>query len=183
MAAGTTRGQSEPGRRAKGGIEDHMLDTVWQDVRYAARSLRKTPGFMLAAVLTLALGIRANTAVFSVLKSVLLDALPYADAGRLVRVYGRTLDGSEDRGPLSAGTVVDVRERQQTLESVAAFQSFAANAVFGGSEGPRIVRVALVEPAFFQVAGVAPEQGRPFTEEEVAADTAPVLLTYDGWQR
>jgi putative ABC transport system permease protein len=158
------------------------MDIWWHDVRYALRSLRRAPGFTLAAVLTLALGIGANAAVFSVLKAVLLDPLPYADAGRLVRVYGRTLDGTQDRGPLSAGTVIDLRQRQQSLERLAAFQS-PEDAVLGGSDGPRIVRVALVEPEFFRVAGVALERGRLFTQEESVPETAPVLLTYDGWQR
>jgi putative ABC transport system permease protein len=158
-----------------------MLDAFWQDVRYAARSLRAAPGFTVTTALTLALGIGANAAVFSVLKSVLLDPLPYADVGRLVRVYGRVLDGSQDRAPLSVGTVIDVRERQQSLQRLAAFQFFPATAVFGGSDVPRIVKVALVEPEFFEVGGVAPERGRLFTREESAA--APVVLTHDGWQR
>ena len=64
------------------------------DLRFAVRQLRRSPGFALLAVLTLALGIGANAAVFGVVKSVLLDALPYVDAGRLVRVYGRHVEGS-----------------------------------------------------------------------------------------
>jgi putative ABC transport system permease protein len=160
-----------------------MPEKLWQDIRYAVRSLRGSPGFTLAAVLTLALGIGANTAVFSVLKAVLLDDLGYANPDRLVRVYGRTLDGSQDRGPLSAGTVSDVRSRQQSFDRLAAFQSFPADVVVGGAERPRIATVALVEPEFFDVIGVAPERGRMLTSEDIAPETAPVVLTYDGWQR
>lgn len=76
-------------------------------LRYGVRSLLRTPLFSLLAVVTLALGIGANAAVFGVVKSLLLDALPYADADRLVRVYTRFLDGSYERAPLSQGTLRD----------------------------------------------------------------------------
>jgi putative ABC transport system permease protein len=77
------------------------FDDLGQDMRYAGRSFRRSPLFTLLAVITLALGIGANAAVFGVLKSVLLDSLPYADADRLERVYARRLDGSQERSPLS----------------------------------------------------------------------------------
>ena len=87
------------------------LSDLRQDLHFGVRTALRTPLFTLLAVLTLALGIGANAAVFGVVKSVLLDAPPYTDADRLVRVYGRFLDGSNDRGPLSAGTVTDIAER------------------------------------------------------------------------
>ena len=83
-----------------------------QDLKYGIRSLWHAPLFSILAIVTLALGIGANAAVYGVVKSVLLDALPYADADSLVRVYARWLDGSMERGPMSAGTVVDLAARQ-----------------------------------------------------------------------
>jgi putative ABC transport system permease protein len=91
-----------------------------QDLKYGVRSLRHAPLFTLLAIVTLALGIGANAAVFGVLKSVLLDALPYADADNLVRVYARWLDGSME-GPMSAGTVADLASRQRSFVRLAAF--------------------------------------------------------------
>src|SRR5215204_2836295 len=97
------------------------LDDLRQDLRYAVRSLFRAPLFSLLAILTLALGIGANAAVFGVVKSVLLDALPYADPDRVVRMYGRFIAGGDERGPLSAGTVTDIADRQRSFASVAAF--------------------------------------------------------------
>ena len=129
----------------------------------ARRSLLHAPLFTLLAIVTLALGIGANAAVFGVLKSVLLDALPYADADRLVRVYARWLDGSMTRGPLSAGTVVDLAARQRSFERLAAFVDHASDAVYGDESGSRITRLAWVDPGFFDTLGVTPARGRLLT--------------------
>ena len=98
-----------------------MLSNLLQDIRYAARQLGASLGFTTAAVVTIALGVGANAGIFGVAKSVLLDALPYADAGRLVRVYGS--GDVQSRGPLTAGTIGDIATRQQSFTSVAAFAS------------------------------------------------------------
>ena len=104
------------------------LDDLRQDLRYGARSLVRAPLFTLLAVLTLALGIGANAAVFGVVKSVLLDALPYADAGRVMRAYGQRVDGSQDRGPVSAGTIMEVAARQRSFSQIASFEGMARDA-------------------------------------------------------
>jgi predicted permease len=159
------------------------LGDLGRDLRYGARALRRSPLFALLASATLALGIGANAAVFGVVKSVLLDALPYRDADRVARVYGRWLDGSNDRGPVSAGTVEDARARQRTFERLAAFQSQAREAVFAGDAAPRVVRVAWVEPALFGVLGVPAARGRLLRDDDAAADTAyNVLLTDAAWR-
>src|SRR5919112_4246067 len=93
------------------------FDDLRQDLRFAVRSAVKAPLFSLLAIVTLALGIGENAAVFGVVKSVLLDALPYADAGRLARVHARLLDGTLERTVMSAGTVADVGERQHSFAS------------------------------------------------------------------
>src|SRR5215208_958438 len=118
--------------RAAGERRAEWLDDLGQDLRYGVRSLRRTPLFSLLAVVTLAVGIGANAAVFGVVKSVLLDALPYADAGRLVRLYGRAPDGARDDMPLSIGTMVDARERQRSFASMAAFNGTPSDAVYTG---------------------------------------------------
>ncbi|MDQ3950826.1 MAG: ABC transporter permease, partial [Gemmatimonadota bacterium] len=160
------------------------LDDLRQDLRFGVRSALRTPLFSLLAVVTLALGIGANAAVFGVVKSVLLDALPYADASRLVRVYGRLLDGSDERAPLSAGTVSDIAERQRSFVSVAAFAGLTRDAVYAGDDGPHVVKVAWAEPGLFRTLGVPAALGRTVGDDDAASDTAhTIMLTYATWQR
>lgn len=155
-----------------------------QDLRYGARSAIRTPVFSLLAVTTLALGIGANAAVFGVVKSVLLDALPYADADRIMRVYGRFLQGDENRGPLSAGTVTDLAERQRSFESMAAFAGLPRDAVFTGDDGPKVVKLAWAQPALFGTLGVPASRGRVLRDEDAEPDTIRnVVLTHAAWQR
>jgi predicted permease len=160
------------------------LSDLRQDLRFGARSALRAPLFTLLAVVTLALGIGANAAVFGVVKSVLLDALPFTDAGRLVRVYGRFLDGSNDRGPLSAGSVTDIAERQRSFERMAAFATLPRESVFSGAGEPRVVQVEWVEPELFRTLGVSAALGRTFQDEDATADTAfTVMVTYAAWQQ
>lgn len=183
-------------RRARQLQRSDWWGDLRQDVRYGARSLVHAPLFSLLAIVTLALGIGANAAVFGVLKSVLLDALPYADADRLVRVYGRFLDGSMERGPLSAGTVDVIGSRQGSFERLTAFQGGTSDAVYGGDDGPRTAKIAWVDPAFFETLGVSMALGRTFDPDEgtnglvpltggqVGPDTARVVVvTHAAWQR
>ena len=167
-----------------------------QDVRYGVRSLLKAPLFTVLATVTLALGIGVNAAVFGVLKSVLLDALPYGDSEHLVRVYGRVVDGSLERGVLSAGTVMTIRDRQRSFSSIAAFAGAPIDVVFGASEGPIMARVAWVEPGFFETLAVSAAAGRTFRNDDGSTGLAPlsggqlardaaqtVVLTHTAWQR
>ena len=160
------------------------LGDLRQDVRYGVRSALRTPVFTLLAVVTLALGIGANAAVFGVVKSVLLDALPYADADRVMRVYGRFSEDAEGRGPLSAGTVTDVAERQRSFQSMAAFSGMPAEGVLTADDGPRVVKVAWVQPALLGTLGVPAARGRVLRDEDAEPDTVRnVLLTHAAWQR
>ena len=155
-----------------------------QDVRYGIRSALRTPLFTLLAVITLALGIGANAAVFGVVKSVLLDALPYADADRVMRVFGKFPNGDDANGPLSPGTVTDVAARQRSFQSMAAFAGLPREAVFTGDDGPRVVKVAWAEPGLFGTLGVPAGRGRVLREEDAEPDTIRyVMLTHDAWQR
>jgi predicted permease len=163
---------------------EEWLDDLRQDLKYGVRSLLRAPLFSLLAILTLALGIGANAAVFGVVKSVLLDALPYADAGRVMRIYGRRVDGSNDQGPVSVGTVVDLGARQRSFTQVAAFESRAREAVYSGDGNPVVTLVAWVQPALFTTLGVPAALGRVFRDEDAATDTAfNIVVTHRTWQR
>jgi putative ABC transport system permease protein len=162
------------------------LDTLLQDIRHSLRLFRRAPGFTAVAIMTLAFGIGANAAIFGALKSVLLDPLPYADASRLVHVYG----------PLSAGTITEIAQRQRSFDNLAAFTPSTSDAVFGGEEGARSARIAWVAPGLFHTLGVSATIGRTFRKEDstsglvplsggqLAPDTAGVaLVTHAAWER
>src|SRR5690242_2608792 len=127
-----------------------------QDLRYGARTLAKKPWFTVVAVLTLALGIGANTAIFSVVNAVLLRALPYYNADRLVVLSSLNSTGTPDG--LSPPEAQDFRERMQSLEDLVAFQSQSVNVT--GGERPDRVRGAFVTANFFKFFNLAPIIGR-----------------------
>ena len=170
-------------RAARAGVG---MDSLFQDIRHSLRLFRRAPGFTAIAIVTLALGIGANAAIFGALKSVLLDALPYADANRLLH-----LDGL-----LSADTVAEIAQRHRSFESIAAFPPVTSDATYGSEEGARSTRIAWVEPEFFHTLGVSAALGRTFGKEDstsglaalsdgqLAPDTARVVLvTHAAWER
>ncbi len=160
------------------------LGDLGQDLRYGARSLARAPLFTLLAVLTLALGIGANAAVFGVVESVLLEALPYREPDRVLRIFSRLADSPVDRGPLSSGTAFDLAERQRSFERVAAFNMGPIESVFDAAGEPRVVQVAWVEPAIFPTLGVGAALGRTLRADDSRADTArAAVLTHATWQR
>jgi predicted permease len=157
------------------------LDELMQDVRFGVRSALRVPLFTLLAIVTLALGIGANAAVFGVVKSVLLDALPYADAGRLVRVYSQFNRSPTERSSISPGTAVDVAERVRSFASVSAFNFTTFDNTLVDETGPRILSGALVDGAFFSTLGVRAAIGRALTDAD--AGVATVALSHAAWQR
>jgi putative ABC transport system permease protein len=140
------------------------MDTLLQDIRYAFRTLLRSPGFTAVAVLTLALGIGANTAIFSVIDAVLLRALPYAHPDRLVDLSA----DSETRGiaafPMSPGDFVDTRAQSKTLSGMAVIAQGTFNLT--GSGEPMRVDGGGVSASFFDVLGARPVLGRGFRPEE-----------------
>jgi putative ABC transport system permease protein len=159
------------------------LDDLRQDVRLAMRSAVRAPLFSLLAVLTLALGIGANAAVFGVVKSVLLNTLPYADPTRLVQIFCPFRDGTQDRGALSAGTISDIRERQRSFASFGAFQ-YPRDVVYTGEDAPHVMKAIWAEPSLFRTLGVSPFRGAGFRDEDALHDTTVVvMLPYATWQR
>jgi putative ABC transport system permease protein len=138
--------------------------------KYAVRSLRKSPGFTVVAVLTLALGIGANTAIFSVIDALMLRPLPFPDADQLVRIYS-TKNGVPIRGTSAAGgpSVLDMRDFAQnshSFQKMVAYDAWRKNVSFGNSAQPEQRRVGLVPAAYFETLQVQPLLGRLFTEEE-----------------
>jgi len=160
------------------------LDDLAQDVRFGMRSARRAPLFSLLAVVTLGLGIGVNAAVFGVVKSVLLDALPYADASRLLRVYSVHEDPALGNAPLSVGVAADIRERARSFTRVASFGQSTLQQTYVGTDGPQIVSTATVSGGFFGTLGVGAALGRTLTAADAAPNAPAVaMLGYDAWQR
>lgn len=155
------------------------MDTLLQDVRYAVRTLLRSPAFTAAAVLTLALGIGANTAVFSVINGVLLQPLPYEEGDDLVLLRQHApLVGFDDMG-VSVQELRDYRERNRTLSGLVEYHSLWFTLLHGGQ--PERVQSGVVSSNFFQVMGIRPLLGRVFLPGEAAE---PVLvLGHEFWQR
>ena len=162
-----------------------VFDDFMQDLRHAARSFRRTPGFAAAAIGALALGIGANTAVFSVLYGVVLAPLPYPEPHRLVRLWERNPAQQVERGAMSAGTFVDLRVRSRTLERLALYGERDMFVTDG--RGSWETRVVAVSPTFFDVLGVHPIIGGAFPPDDVDAVSARrddvAIIGYALWQR
>ncbi len=150
--------------------------------RYAVRQLRKSPGFTFVAILTLALGIGANTAIFTVVHAVLLSPLPFPDADRIVAVQSRNLqENLKGQGFAPAG-FRDVEKQVTSFESIAAYRYNYDNLT--RVEKPTSVTGSLVTQDYFRVLGEKALIGRTFTREDAAANAKPtVLLSYDFWQK
>jgi predicted permease len=158
-----------------------MLETLWQDIRYGARVLAKHKGFTAIAVLTLALGIGANTAIFSVVNELLLRPLPYPDADRVVMVWEVTPSGRHEN-TTSRGNFRTWREQNQSFEAMAAFSDQRLNLT--GDGVPEEVPVQFVTPELFQILGIQPLVGRLITQADVDPQKGQVaLLSYGLWQR
>jgi putative ABC transport system permease protein len=158
------------------------LDDFRQDFRFAARSALGTPTFTLLAVVTLALGIGANAAMFGVVKSVLLNSLPYEDAGRLTRIYTPIKALGERIGAISAGTISDLRERQHSFSSLGAWLP-NRDMIYNPGDNPQIVKARWVEPSLFTTLGVRFTRGTNFRDEDGLRDTAFVtVIPWKTWQ-
>jgi predicted permease len=152
-----------------------------QDLRYACRQLRQSPGFATAAVLTLALGIGANTAVFSVVNTVLLKPLPYAEPDRLATVQSMRTRGAPIPGSLSYPDFFDLRSRNHTFEHL--LTSRDTNLVLTGTGEPQQLDGEMVTWDLFPTLGIRPQLGRGFLKSEEAPGTRVVVLSHTFWQR
>jgi putative ABC transport system permease protein len=156
------------------------IERLWQDLRYAARQLRRSPGFSTSAILTLALGIGASALVFSVADAVILRPLPYPHPEQLVRVWEQTPNGH--RPNLAESNYGDFRAQNSTFANLAAYD-YGLASVSGGIE-PARVNASAVSSEFFRTLGVQPFRGRLFVEDEERPHGArAILVSYGFWQR
>ena len=155
------------------------MDTLRQDIRYAIRRLIKSPAFTVVALLTLALGIGANTAIFSVVNAVLLKPLPYQDPNHLVGIY-HVSDG--ERAVVSGPNFYDVKKQSTTLQDAAAIST--SRTILTGQGEPVRLNAAEISASLFDLLGVQPALGRTFRgEENEPGKTSVAVLSHTLWQQ
>jgi len=155
------------------------MPTLWQDLRFAARILRKNPGFTIVAVLTLALGIGANTAIFSVVNAVLLRPLPFKEPSRILSLNQTEVQNKINGIPVSFTKFNFVREQSQVFESTAAYYTLGLSLLT--EREPEAIGGARVSADFFEVLGITPARGRFFAPEEEVQGGNDVAIVSDGF--
>src|SRR5436190_19342545 len=153
---------------------------MFTDLKYALRMLVKTPAFTAIAILTLALGIGANSAIFSVIDAVLLRPFPFPNPNQLIAVWSEVAREKSEKETESVPDYVDLRDQSKTLEALAAFTR--TGAVLNGSEDSRQLMGVAITSDIFPVLGVAPARGRAFTREDDNVDARVVVLTDYAWK-
>src|SRR6476660_3365679 len=156
-----------------------IVDQTVRDVSYALRSLRRAPAFTLAAVVTLALGIGANAAIFSVVNAVLLTPLPYADADRLVAVWATDSHRGASRDVQAYMNFVDIRAQSTSFDRMAAYA--IRNVVLSGAGGAELAEAVKMTPGWFDTLGVHVAKGRPFRDDEQHDRARVVILNDSFW--
>ncbi len=159
-----------------------LLEWLWQDTRYAVRVLRRSPGFTIAAVLTLALGIGGVTVIFSALRNILLDPFPYVKSERMVNVFVMNAETGDRHygGAMGQDESIDFWEQQTAFEAVVV--SATDSAVIRTASGSDIVVVSEMTPNTFPFLGVQPLKGRVFTDDDAKPGAAPVVvLEHAAW--
>ncbi|HUA58734.1 MAG TPA: ABC transporter permease [Verrucomicrobiae bacterium] len=163
------------------------MSTFGQDLRFALRTLAKKPGFLAVVIATLALGIGANTAIFSVVRAVLLKPLPFRDADRLVHIWETNVEHDRYRWGDPRGFIIvrpatffDWKSQSRSFESITAFASFTA--IIGGGERAESVYGHDVDESFFDTLGVRPLLGRTFRADDYQSAGRAVILSYTLWQ-
>lgn len=156
------------------------MDSLLLDLKFALRSLARSPGFSALAVSTLVLGIGAATAVFSVANGVLLRSLPYSEPDKVVTVWA-SWDNFPDKTWLSVPEYQLFHQEGRALADLALYRT--GSAIFTSAETPEQVGAAFVTPNLFQVLGVQPPLGRAFTWEEARVGDAGVLIAHETWVR
>ena len=151
-----------------------------QDVRYALRQLRKSPVFTAVAVITLALAVGANTAIFSVVHAVLLASLPYHQVDRLAMIWGRNTARDDQQFPISPGDFSDWKQKNDVFEDIAG--SYDDEVTLTGSGDPKLVLGYALTPNYFRILGVAPRIGRTFTKEEADSKANVAVLSDKFWR-
>lgn len=158
------------------------MKTLWYDLRYSVRTLFKNPGFAIVAIISLTLGIGANTAIFSVISTVLLQPLPYEEGNELVLIEQRAMHGGsmQDMG-ISVKELEDYQQRNRAFDGVVEYHSLWFTLLDNGK--PQRVQSGIVSSNFFDVMGIRPVLGRSFLDSGALGNKEPVLLlSYDFWQ-
>lgn len=159
-----------------------LIKQVLQDIRYASRVLLRNPGFAFVVVLTLAVGIAANTAIFSVVNGVLLRDLPFPESDRIVTLWENNASDGLERDDVSPANFLDWRDRQKSFEILAFANPYSLDYVADGE--PVTFRAGLVSKGFFDILAAAPLHGRVFTPDEYeAGKDGVVILSHALWQR
>src|SRR5262245_43980247 len=159
------------------------MDTLLRDIRYGIRGLLKRPGFTLIALMALALGIGANTAIFSLVNAVLVQPLPFKDPDRLVWMWGNIRQGG-NRASVSPLDFLDYRQQNKTFEQFAATFSIPLSINLTGEGEPERIQSAGVTGNYFQAVGVSPLLGRTFVlDNEKTGNDQVTVLSYGLWQR
>src|SRR6185503_8682084 len=158
------------------------MDSIIKDIRFALRSLLKRPGFSVIVVLTLALGIGANAAVFSVINAVLLRPLPYRDVDRVVTLWQNNTKAGNSRNEVSPANFIDWKEQSNSFEALAGIEPFGFSLVGDGE--PERLSAWLVTSGVFQIAGTDALLGRTFSSEDYQPGNNRLLVLGHGlWQR
>ncbi len=158
-----------------------MVESLFQDIRYGLRVLRKNPAFSLAAILTLALGIGANTAIFSLVYGVLLRPLPYQNGGQLVVLHQQNTKAAMPNISFSVKELTDYREQSHTLQGIVEHHTMVF--LLSDAQTAERVETAVVSGNFFDVLGVKPILGRTFVDADDQMGANPVIvLSYKYWQ-
>jgi putative ABC transport system permease protein len=179
-AFGGVEQAKERSRDARGA---RWIEELWQDLRYGARMLAKSPGFTLTAVITLSLGIGANTAIFSLVNAVLLRSLPFPQPERIMTIWEETSADGIARQHFAPGNYSDLKAQQTVFAQIAALTSSEMN-LTGDGEPEKLEGVAALEPEVFDILGVKPAAGRLFLPAEYARGANKVILiSHDFWRR
>lgn len=161
-------------------MQHAWFETLIQDLRYGFRMLAKAPGFAAVAILTLALGIGANTAIFSVVNGILINPLPFPESGQLVSAF-ESIPNFKN-GSISYPNFVDWRRMNTTFSSIAAYRSTGFN--LAGQGEPERLHGEMVSAGFFEILGVKPLLGRTFTADEDRLGANPTVMITEGlWKR
>jgi putative ABC transport system permease protein len=161
-----------------------FLETIWQDVRYSLRAMRKNPAFTLTAVLTMALGIGANTAMFTVIRGVLLRPLIYPAPQQLMSISIDEMGRNERSGTLLPPRFEELQKDARSFSAIAAYLKSQEDMSLSGRGGPEAVKVARVSANFFTTLGVQPITGRGFLpEEDTPNGLAVMMISYRLWNR
>ena len=163
-----------------------LIDELRQDLRYAVRSLRSAPGFTATALLTLALGIGANTAIFSVVRGVLLEPLPFRDAERIVRIWHAHPANGIERGAMSEPDFLDMRAESALVESMGGYwyMDGLSGLDLTGDGDPERLSIALVTDGFFETLGTPARVGRTLVaDDQIEGRNRVVVLSHGFWMR